>query len=71
MGILVKAALLTSLLLSSVSAIPTITAKGAKLFTSDGKQFYNKGRYLLEGGNLPLLTSFRCGIPRNASGSTC
>lgn len=43
MGVLVKAALLTSLLFSSASAILTITAKGAKLFTSDGKQFYNKG----------------------------
>jgi hypothetical protein len=48
MGVIIKAALLTSLLLSSISAIPTITAKGAKLFTSDGKQFYNKGSPPLE-----------------------
>ncbi|TLD30279.1 glycoside hydrolase family protein [Venturia nashicola] len=34
MGVLVKAALLTSLLFSSASAILTITAKGSKLFTS-------------------------------------
>jgi hypothetical protein len=51
MGVLVKAALFTGLLVSSVTAIPTITAKGAKLFTSDGKQFYNKGNLLSKNEN--------------------
>jgi len=27
----------------AVNAIPTITAKGSKFFTSDGNQFYLKG----------------------------
>ena len=37
--------LLTLLLavVSSVTAIPTIEAKGSKLFTSDGQQFFIKG----------------------------
>jgi hypothetical protein len=47
MSVIVKALCLAATLLSAVSAIPTITAKGAKLFTSDGKQFYIKGKALL------------------------
>lgn len=36
--------LLLSLLVSQAAAdLPTISAKGAKLFTSDGNQFYIKG----------------------------
>lgn len=35
--------LLLGLLASIALAIPTITAKGAKFFTSDGKQFFLKG----------------------------
>jgi hypothetical protein len=30
--------------LSCVNAIPTISAKGSKFFTSDGNQFYVKGK---------------------------
>jgi hypothetical protein len=30
--------------LSGVNAIPTIEAKGSKFFTSDGNQFYVKGK---------------------------
>lgn len=30
-------------LISTVLAIPTISADGSKFFTSDGKQFYIKG----------------------------
>lgn len=30
----------------AVHALPTISTKGAKLFTSDGKQFFNKGMLL-------------------------
>jgi hypothetical protein len=44
MTVIVKAVLLAYILLSTVAAIATITAKGAKLFTSDGKQFYIKGK---------------------------
>jgi len=29
----------------AVNAIPTITAKGSKFFTSDGNQFFIKGTY--------------------------
>ncbi len=31
--------------LSTVNAIPTISVKGSKFFTSDGNQFYVKGKY--------------------------
>ena len=34
-------------LLSQVLAIPTITAKGSKFFTSDGDQFFIKGTHSL------------------------
>lgn len=30
---------------AAVAAIPTISAKGSKFFTSDGNQFYVKGSY--------------------------
>ena len=36
--------LLLVVLISNVLAIPTISAKGSKLFTSDGAQFYMKGK---------------------------
>lgn len=32
--------------LSAVNAIPTIEVKGSKFFTSDGDQFYVKGKHL-------------------------
>ena len=35
--------LFLALLASRIAAIPTITAKGSKLFTSEGSQFYIKG----------------------------
>lgn len=35
--------LVLGLLASIVHAIPTITAKGSKFFTSDGNQFFLKG----------------------------
>jgi hypothetical protein len=35
---------LLGLLASFVHAIPTISTKGAKFFTSDGNQFFVKGR---------------------------
>jgi hypothetical protein len=35
------------LLASQVLAIPTITQKGSKFFTSDGNQFYIKGTVYL------------------------
>jgi hypothetical protein len=34
-------------LTAGVNGIPTIEAKGSKLFTSDGNQFYVKGVYIL------------------------
>jgi hypothetical protein len=33
--------------LTAVSAIPTISVKGSKFFTSEGNQFYVKGEFLL------------------------
>lgn len=47
-------------LVSTVLAIPTISAVGSKFFTSDGKQFYIKGLGTLFLGGLPgcpFLTS--------------
>ena len=38
------AAIVAGVLSASVSAIPTISIKGAKFFTSDGAQFYIKGK---------------------------
>lgn len=35
--------ILLGLLASHILAIPTISTKGAKFFTSDGNQFYLKG----------------------------
>ena len=35
--------ILFGLLISLVSAIPTISTKGSKFFTSDGNQFFLKG----------------------------
>ncbi|QDS69948.1 hypothetical protein FKW77_002337 [Venturia effusa] len=65
MGVLVKAALLTSLLFSSASAILTITAKGAKLFTSDGKQFFNKGVAYQATPDDPLVNLNQCTLDVN------
>jgi hypothetical protein len=39
-------------LLSLVSAIPTISTKGSKFFTSDGNQFFLKGM-LVDFSSLP------------------
>lgn len=36
--------ILLGLLASIVHAVPTISAKGSKFFTSDGNQFFIKGR---------------------------
>lgn len=36
-------AVVLGLLARQILAIPTISAKGSKLFTSDGAQFYIKG----------------------------
>lgn len=65
MGVLVKAGVFTSLLFSSVLAIPTITAKGAKLFTSDGKQFFNKGQFH---GNILQFEGTQCRLHMNGQG---
>jgi hypothetical protein len=35
-----------ALLAGLVSAIPTIEVKGSKFFTSDGDQFFVKGKYI-------------------------
>jgi hypothetical protein len=45
MGLFGRAVVLASALLTTTNAIPTITQKGAKLFTSDGNQFFLKGMY--------------------------
>lgn len=39
--------ILLGLLASIVHAVPTISAKGSKFFTSDGNQFFIKGGILL------------------------
>lgn len=57
MTFLISLVLLGSSLLASVSAIPTITQKGAKLFTSDGKQFFNKGMAYQGTPDDPLVVS--------------
>jgi hypothetical protein len=43
---LATVALAIASLTASVGAIPTIEAKGSKFFTSDGNQFYVKGKLL-------------------------
>ena len=35
---------IAAIFLASVAAIPTISIKGSKFFTSDGNQFYIKGQ---------------------------
>jgi hypothetical protein len=41
-----------------VDAIPTISVVGSKFFTSDGKQFYNKGEFFAQSSVATgLLTS--------------
>jgi hypothetical protein len=35
--------------LTGVNAIPTISVKGSKFFTSEGNQFYVKGKFWLHG----------------------
>lgn len=40
--------LLAALTQQLTAALPTISAKGSKLFTSDGSQFYIKGANHLE-----------------------
>jgi len=39
-----KLVTIAAIFLASVAAIPTISIKGAKFFTSDGNQFYIKGQ---------------------------
>jgi hypothetical protein len=39
------AAIITCVVSTSVSAIPTISIKGSKFFTDDGAQFYVKGKW--------------------------
>lgn len=46
---------LLAALLHQVLAIPTITAKGAKFFTSDGDQFFIKGMRSLPFPSLSML----------------
>ncbi|KAL5118798.1 hypothetical protein ACEQ8H_003301 [Pleosporales sp. CAS-2024a] len=48
--------------LSGVDAIPTISAKGTKFFTSDGKQFFVKGVAYQLVPEDPLVTSSQCSL---------
>ncbi|KAL2354211.1 Glucanosyltransferase-domain-containing protein [Cryomyces antarcticus] len=47
-------------LAASVTAIPTISAKGSKLFTSDGRQFFIKGIAYQLSPDDPLIDSTQC-----------
>lgn len=49
--------------LSAVNAISTIEVKGSKFFTSDGDQFYVKGKQILPG---PLMASATIFVTRYA-----
>lgn len=46
------ATLVVASLMSSVAAIATISANGAKFFTSDGSQFFIKGMILYSTYNI-------------------
>jgi len=47
--------------LSAVTAIPTISVKGSKFFTSDGNQFYVKGIAYQLVADDPLVDATQCG----------
>ncbi|KAH8723484.1 Glucanosyltransferase-domain-containing protein [Phaeosphaeriaceae sp. PMI808] len=48
--------------LTAVNAIPTISAKGSKFFTSEGNQFYVKGIAYQLVPDDPLVTSSQCSL---------
>ncbi|KAI9711693.1 MAG: hypothetical protein M1828_001804 [Chrysothrix sp. TS-e1954] len=57
--------LVAALLISIVQAIPTITTKGSKFFTSDGDQFFIKGvAYQLSEAD-PLVDGSQCRMDAN------
>lgn len=55
--------------LAVVNAIPTISVKGSKFFTSDGDQFFVRGKHLLHPIQLTTLTKLQ-ELPISSSPTT-
>jgi hypothetical protein len=52
-------ALALTVAVAGVNAVPTISAKGSKFFTSDGDQFYVKGKFCFGWPVTIVANSFR------------
>jgi hypothetical protein len=67
-----RSAILSCLLagLATISAIPTVSVKGSKFFTSDGDQFFIKGSHSSQTQLFPANTVGLQELPINSSQMT-